>query len=60
MQIYVGFVALTLNLLVAVLVTVVLRARRTPEGTDRTHPDDYHADEGSVRLKPVADVAALP
>jgi solute:Na+ symporter, SSS family len=54
-QIYVGFVALTLNLLVAVLATLVLRARRTPEGTDQTHPDDYHADEGSSRLKPVAD-----
>ena len=60
LQIYVGFVALTLNLLVAVLVTVVLRARRTPEGTDQTHPDDYHADEGSARLKPVADIVATP
>jgi SSS family solute:Na+ symporter len=59
-QIYVGFVALTVNLLVAVLVTVVLRARRTPEGTDQTHPEDYHADEGSARLKPVADVIASP
>ncbi len=59
-QIYVGFVALTVNLLIAVLVTVVLRARRTPEGTDQTHPEDYHADEGSTRLKPVADVVASP
>ncbi len=59
-QIYVGFVALTVNLLVAVLVSVVLRARRTPEGTDQTHPEDYHADEGSARLKPVADVIASP
>jgi SSS family solute:Na+ symporter len=59
-QIYVGFVALTVNLLVAVLVTLVLRARRTPEGADQTHPDDYHADEGSTRLKPVADAVPSP
>lgn len=53
-QIYVGFVALTLNLIVAVLVTVVLRLRGVAEGTDATHPADYHADEGSERLRPVA------
>jgi solute:Na+ symporter, SSS family len=57
LQIYVGFVALTLNLVVAVLVTLVLRARGVAEGTDGTSPADYHADEGSDRLKPVA---ALP
>lgn len=53
-QIYVGFVALVVNLVVAVLVTVVLRALKTAEGDDETSPADYHADEGSERLKPVA------
>lgn len=57
-QIYVGFVALTVNLVVAVAVTAVLRATRTAEGDDQTHPSDYHADEGSPRLKPVADAVA--
>ncbi len=54
-QIYVGFVALVVNLLVAVVVTVALRAAKVAEGTDSTHPADYHADEGSPRLRPVAD-----
>jgi SSS family solute:Na+ symporter len=42
-QIYVGFVALILNLLVAVVVTLVLRAIGTAEGGDTTRPGDYHA-----------------
>jgi SSS family solute:Na+ symporter len=54
-QIYVGFVALVLNLLVAVLVTVVLRRTGSPEGTDATAVEDYHVDEDSPRVKPVAD-----
>ncbi|QJY45986.1 monocarboxylate uptake permease MctP [Pseudonocardia broussonetiae] len=52
--IYVGFVALVCNLVVAVLVTFALRAAGTAEGSDQTSPADYHADEGSDRLKPVA------
>jgi SSS family solute:Na+ symporter len=49
--IYVGFVAVAVNLLVAVLVTLVLRAMKTPEGVDGTEPDDYFADEGDPRLE---------
>jgi solute:Na+ symporter, SSS family len=57
-QIYVGFVALVLNLVVSVLVTLALRAGHVGEGEDITHPADYHADEGSERLRPVAAVVA--
>ena len=57
-QIYVGFVALVLNLIVAVLVTLAVRAAHVAEGADATHPADYHADEGSQRLRPVATVVA--
>ncbi|WP_219419896.1 monocarboxylate uptake permease MctP [Pseudonocardia nigra] len=57
-QIYVGFLALLLNLLVAVVVTVALRAGRVAEGADVTSPADYHADEGSERLRPVAEPIA--
>jgi SSS family solute:Na+ symporter len=53
-QIYVGFVALVLNLLVAVIVTPLVRGRAA-EGSDSTAPADYHADEGSDRLRPVAE-----
>jgi SSS family solute:Na+ symporter len=57
-QIYVGFVALVVNLVVAVLVTLALRAGHVGEGEDATHPADYHADEGSQRLRPVATAVA--
>ena len=56
LQIYVGFVALIGNLAVAVLVTMVLRQLQVFNGVDETDPADYHADEGSPRLKPVAGV----
>ncbi|MGH3870635.1 MAG: monocarboxylate uptake permease MctP [Pseudonocardiaceae bacterium] len=52
-QIYVGFVALAGNLVVAALVTVVLRQRGMLNGIDETEAPDYHADAGSPRLKPV-------
>jgi SSS family solute:Na+ symporter len=49
--IYVGFIAVLVNLLVAVIVTLVLRAMKTPAGTDGTTADDYFADEGDPRLE---------
>jgi SSS family solute:Na+ symporter len=57
-QIYVGFVALVVNLVVAVLVTLALRAGHVARREDATHPADYHADEGSERLRPVATAVA--
>jgi SSS family solute:Na+ symporter len=53
-QIYVGFVALIGNLVVAILVTWILRARKVPNGLDKTQDSDFHADEGDPRLKEVA------
>jgi SSS family solute:Na+ symporter len=44
-QIYPGVVALVANLLVAVIVTLVVRRAGVSEGTDRTEPADYHADD---------------
>jgi SSS family solute:Na+ symporter len=49
--IYVGFVAVALNLLVAVLVTFLLRAMKTPDGVDGTERADYFADEGDPRVE---------
>ncbi len=57
-QIYVGFVALVVNLAVAVVVSAALRAGKVSNGADQTDPADYHADEDSPRLKPVADAVA--
>ncbi|MGH3852064.1 MAG: monocarboxylate uptake permease MctP [Pseudonocardiaceae bacterium] len=44
-QIYVGFVALIGNLVVAALVTIAARQLRVVNGTDETTPQDYHQDE---------------
>ncbi|BFU46220.1 monocarboxylate uptake permease MctP [Krasilnikovia sp. MM14-A1004] len=49
--IYVGLVAVLVNLLVAVVATLILRAARTPDGVDGTVADDYFADEGDPRLE---------
>ena len=48
---YVGFIAVAVNALVAVLVTLILRAMKTPDGFDGTEHDDYFADEGDARLE---------
>jgi SSS family solute:Na+ symporter len=61
--IYVGFVAVAVNLLVAVIATLILRAAKTPDGIDHTTPDDYFADAGDPRLEkarttPDADAVA--
>jgi SSS family solute:Na+ symporter len=53
-QIYVGIVAVVANLVVATLVTVVARKMRVFNGTDQTDPSDYHVDEDSPRVKPIA------
>ncbi|HEX3961283.1 MAG TPA: sodium:solute symporter [Trebonia sp.] len=42
--IYIGISAFVLNLAIAVIVTLVLRALRVPEGTDETLPHQYTAD----------------
>jgi SSS family solute:Na+ symporter len=51
--IYVGFVAVAVNIAVAVVGTFILRALKTPDGVDGTTPDDYLADEGDPRLEKV-------
>jgi SSS family solute:Na+ symporter len=53
-QVYVGFVALIGNLVVALVVTWILRARKVPNGLDKTRDADYHADEGDPKLREVA------
>jgi SSS family solute:Na+ symporter len=58
-QIYVGFVALVVNLVVAVLVTVVLRVRSVSNGPDETAGADYHADEAGDRAKRVGTASAI-
>ncbi|GAA2806856.1 monocarboxylate uptake permease MctP [Crossiella cryophila] len=53
-QIYVGFIALVVNLVVAVVGTLIARQLKVFNGTDETKGEDYHADEGDSSLKAVA------
>ena len=47
--IYVGLVAVVANLVVAVIVTLICKALRTPDGVDATSPDDYTHDPAEAR-----------
>jgi len=50
MTVYVGVIALAVNLVVAVAVTLVLKATKTADGVDATRTDDYLADEGDPKV----------
>ncbi|WBB79834.1 sodium:solute symporter [Micromonospora sp. WMMD882] len=58
--IYVGIVAVLVNLVVAALVTLALRAAKVDEGVDGTEPDDYFADEGDPRVDPLPELTPDP
>jgi SSS family solute:Na+ symporter len=46
-KVYIAISALVINLVVAVVLTVVLRALRAPAGADVTRPEDYYTDVAS-------------
>jgi SSS family solute:Na+ symporter len=48
---YIAVTAFVLNIVVAAVLTLVLRAVKTPEGQDETIPADYFADEGDPRVE---------
>ncbi len=54
-KVYIALVAFLVNLVIAVVLTVVLRAAGVPEGTDRTHPSDYEADAGDPGVEEELD-----
>ncbi|WP_433508834.1 monocarboxylate uptake permease MctP [Nonomuraea sp. CA-143628] len=51
MTIYAGFLALAVNLIVALLGTLLFRALKVADGPDGTAPEHYTADEGDPRIK---------
>ncbi|MBI1757810.1 MAG: sodium:solute symporter family protein [Actinobacteria bacterium] len=55
---YLALTAFVLNVVVAVVLTVVFRAMKLPAGTDQTQPGDYHADEGDPRVAPIPALTA--
>jgi SSS family solute:Na+ symporter len=50
LTIYTGFIAVALNLIVAVIATLIARAAKVPDGPDATSPSDYLADEGDPKI----------
>jgi SSS family solute:Na+ symporter len=54
--IYIGLTAVILNLVVAVVLTLVLKAARVPEGPDETLPHHYTADPGEAPARIPAGV----
>jgi SSS family solute:Na+ symporter len=54
--IYVGIVALLVNLVVSVVVTVAARVVRIPAGRDLTRPEDYTAERGDPRVQELAEL----
>jgi SSS family solute:Na+ symporter len=48
---YIALVAFLANIVVAVAVTVVLRAMKVADGVDQTRDQDYHADLGDAGVE---------
>ena len=57
-KVYIALLAFALNLIVAIVLTVALRAAKVPEGIDQTTVDDYTADLGDERVQAELDPEA--
>jgi len=57
-KVYIALVAFLANLVVAIVLTVVLRALKVDEGVDQTRPQDYHADAGDPGVEEELDPEA--
>ena len=54
-KVYIAVTALLLNVIVAAVLTVVLRAIKAPAGVDETSADQYHADAPDPRVLATAE-----
>jgi solute:Na+ symporter, SSS family len=54
-KVYIAASALVINIVVAVVLTIIFRAIKAPEGRDDTEPADYHSDAASKEVRQVAD-----
>src|ERR1035437_3930784 len=50
---YIALIAFVINVILAVVLTLVLRAMKTPAGTDATIKGDYFAEEGDPQVQPL-------
>jgi solute:Na+ symporter, SSS family len=58
-KVYIAILAFALNVIVAVVLTPILRAAGVSAGTDRTKPSDYTADVGDEDVQPELDPEAV-
>ncbi len=56
--VYIGLSAVIINLVIAVVLTVVFRAARVPQGADETLPHQYTADPASIPAPAPAGVGS--
>jgi len=56
-SIYIGLTAVIINLVIAVVLSLVFRAAKVPQGADETLPGEYTADPGEAPAKVPADVS---
>jgi SSS family solute:Na+ symporter len=54
-KVYIAVTALVINIVVAVMVTLILKALRAPDGADETQPGDYHSDAPSEYVATAAE-----
>ncbi|MGH8860921.1 MAG: monocarboxylate uptake permease MctP [Jatrophihabitantaceae bacterium] len=57
-KVYIAVTALLLNIIVAVVLTLVLRAMKAPAGIDATEPEDYFSDAPSEKALVGSEPAA--
>src|SRR6185437_11562895 len=55
-SVYVGFIALLVNVVVAIAVTALLRATGAAYGPDATQPDDYLVERGDPRVHDIPEL----
>ena len=58
--IYIGITAIIINIVIAVVLTPILRAARVPEGADETLPHQYTADPEQAPAPVPAGVGGAP
>ncbi len=57
-QVYIAFSAIVINIVVSVVLSLVFRAAKVPDGIDETRPGDYYSDareEGARPLPPATE-----
>ena len=54
-KVYIAATAFIINVLVAIVLTIILRALKVADGVDATSPGDYSADVGDVGVEPEID-----